>query len=57
MIKTSKLVDSINLKNKNEKYELAEVLIDSDNSDVLDCLNRNQELLPGQLLEVSIIAL
>lgn len=32
-----KLIDSINLKRENNKYDLVEVIFESDDSDVLDC--------------------
>lgn len=47
VVKASKLVDGINLENENKEYDPTEVLIDSDNSDVSDCSDRDQESPPS----------
>lgn len=43
MIKTLKLMDDINLENKNKEYDVAKVLIDSNNSNSSDCSDRNHQ--------------
>lgn len=37
MVRVAKLVDDINLKQKNKKYNPVEIIINSDNSNVSDC--------------------
>lgn len=39
MVTATKLVDAINLKLKNEKYDFVEVILKSYNSDISDYLN------------------
>lgn len=54
IIKASKLVDNINLKQNDKEYNSVEVLIDFDESDTSDCLDQvsdcsNQEESSAQL--------